>query len=294
MAGHAVGGAELMRVYEAAAAEKAEGMRLRQFIAQAMPLLPAHVTRDAFDRRDVKLDGKRAGRDDAVYAGALVRLYTNYEVTIPVVYEDENILLLNKPAGITCDQDEWGGMTVLSLMAERAKGAYRPRLCHRLDHPTRGLLLLCKNDASEQLLLDAFRDRKLEKIYECLVRGEMRPEKDTKTAYLVKDAKNAAVRVVTHETPGALPIATQYETLDFDGTLSRLRVTLLTGRTHQIRAHMAFLSHPILGDDKYGDRALNRRFKTTELKLCATRLTLFAGGELSYLDGKTFSIPAPF
>ena len=283
-----------MRIYEANGTEKSEGMRLGQYVAQAMPLLPVHVVRDAFDRRDVKIDGRRAGRDEIVHAGCSVRLYTNFEAALPVVFEDENILLVNKPAGVTCDQDEWGGMTVLSLTAERAKGAYQPRLCHRLDNQTCGLLLLCKNDESERLLLDAFRDRKMEKIYECLARGEMRPPAETKTAFLIKDTKKAAVRIVTHETPGALPIATKYETMDFDGTLSRLRVTLLTGRTHQIRAHLAFLSHPILGDDKYGDRALNRRLKTTGLKLCATELTFFAGGALSYLDGRTFRITAPF
>lgn len=156
-------------------------------------------------------------------------------------------------------------------------------------------MLLCKNDASEALLLDAFRERRLEKIYQCLVRGEMRPPAAIKEAYLIKDAARSQVRVITHETPGALPIATQYETLSFDGVLSRLRVTLLTGRTHQIRAHMSFLSHPLLGDDKYGDRALNRRLKAVgSLKLCATELTLHPGGQLSYLDGKSFSIQPPF
>ena len=134
----------------------------------------------------------------------------------------------------------------------------------------------------------------MEKRYECLVRGEMRPPAATREAYLIKDAGNAKVRVITHGTPGALPIATQYETISFDGTISRLRVTLLTGRTHQIRAHMSFLSHPLLGDDKYGDRALNKRLKASSLKLCACELVLHPGGKLSYLDGKMFSIPAPF
>lgn len=283
-----------MRLYEAAVPEKADGVRLEKYAAQAFSLLPPHVLRDAFDRRDVKLNGKRAGREETVHAHDTVKLFTGFCVDIPVVYEDEHILLLNKPAGISCDTDDWGGMTVLSLMKEKAGNAFVPRLCHRLDHPTCGLLLLCKDDESEALLLEAFKTRTLEKKYQCLVRGEMRPREAVKEAYLVKDAAHAQVRIVTHETPGAVPIATQYETMGFDGEISRLRVTLLTGRTHQIRAHMSFLSHPILGDDKYGDRALNKRLKVGALKLCATELTLHTEGMLAYLDGKTFSVEPPF
>lgn len=283
-----------MRIYTAIVAPRAAGMNLGAYAAQAFPLLPAHVLRDAFAARDVKMEGKRADRDAPVIPGAEIRLYTGYEVALPVVYEDDRVLLINKPAGISCDADEWGGMTVLSLMEERAQGAYRPRLCHRLDHQTSGLLLLCRDDESEQCLLNAFRERKLEKIYQCLARGEMRPPSATREAFLIKDAQQARVRIVTHETPGALPIATRYETMDFDGVLSRLRVTLLTGRTHQIRAHLSFLSHPILGDDKYGDRALNRRLKARDLKLCATELTLWPGGILSDLDGMHFSVQPPF
>ena len=283
-----------MRVYEAVALERAKGLRLEKYVSLAMPLLPAHVIRDAFDARDVKMDGARAGKDAPVVPGAKVQVYTSFDADLPAVYEDDRILLINKPAGVTCDPDEWGGMCVLSLAESRAAGAYRPRLCHRLDNPTSGLLLLCKDDESEALLLEMFRERRLTKVYQCLARGEMRPPAAVKEAYLIKDAARARVRIVTHGTPGALPIATQYETLSFDGTVSRLRVTLLTGRTHQIRAHMSFLSHPILGDDKYGDRALNKRLRPKGLCLCATELTLRPGGALSYLEGKTFRIQPPF
>ena len=283
-----------MRVYTAHAPEQAGGMKLEKYVSLALPLLPAHVIREAFDARDVKMDQVRAGRDALVSPGARIQVYTGFDVQLPVVYEDDRILLINKPAGVTCDQDEWGGMSVLSLAEQKAAGAYRPRLCHRLDNPTAGLLLLCKDDESETILLNMFKERRLTKVYQCLVRGEMRPPAAVKEAYLIKDAARSQVRIVTHETPGALPIATRYETLSFDGTLSRLRVTLLTGRTHQIRAHMSFLSHPILGDDKYGDRALNRRMKASGLKLCATELTLYPGGALSDLDGKNFSIDPPF
>jgi len=283
-----------MRVYEATVPQKAEGMRLERYAAQAFSLLPAHALRDAFAARDVKADGVRAGKDFLVKPGQVIQIYTAWEVHLPVVYEDEHILLLNKPAGISCDDDEWGGMTVQRLMEKRAEGGYQPKLCHRLDHQTCGLLLLSKEEESERLLLEAFRERKLEKIYQCLVRGEMRPREDTKTAFLIKDAERGRVRVVSHETPGAVPIATRYETLDYDGVLSRLRVTLLTGRTHQIRAHMSFLAHPILGDDKYGDRGLNKRMKASGLKLCATELTLHTQGPLAYLAGRRFAIQPPF
>lgn len=283
-----------MRVYELTIPVDAENQRLENYLFQALSLLPAHVIRDAFKKRDIKMNGLRVSREALAMPGAKVQVYSDYAVCIPVVYEDEHILLINKPAGISCEDDGRGGMTIQSLMAEKAGGAYVPRLCHRLDHPTSGLLLLAKDNESERCLLEAFKQRKLQKIYHCLVRGEMRPPKAVKEAYLIKDAKQARVRIITHETPGALPIATQYETLSFDGTLSRLKVTLLTGRTHQIRAHMAFLSHPLLGDDKYGDRALNKRMKTGSLKLCATELTLHPGGCLSYLDGRKFIVDPPF
>ncbi|MBR4331524.1 MAG: RluA family pseudouridine synthase [Clostridia bacterium] len=283
-----------MNVYEAIVPSCAEGMQAARYIQQAMPLLPAHTARDAFVHRDVKMDGKRVGRDEIVVPGARIKLFSGFTVEIPVVYEDEAILLLNKPAGINCDEDIWGGMTVLSLMTRRAGGDYQPRLCHRLDNPTSGLLLLCKDDASETLLRDMFEQRKLTKIYQCLVKGEMRPREAVKEAYLVKNSREATVRVVTHETPGALPIATRYETLEFDGKISRLRVQLLTGRTHQIRAHMSFLSHPILGDDKYGDRNFNKAMKAGGLKLCATELTLCPEGKLAYLRDQHFQIQPPF
>lgn len=283
-----------MQVYEAHVPENIPPQRLEAYLCRAFPLLPPHVIRAALQKKDVKQNGIRAGRDAAVLPGARVQLYTAFAAALPPVYEDDRILLVNKPAGISCDEDGRGGMTVLSLAQRAAGGAYQPRLCHRLDNQTSGLLLLAKDDEAEQLLLSAFQERTLEKVYECLVRGQMRPEKATVKAFLVKDAARSTVRVITHETPGAQPIETMYETLSFDGTLSRLRVTLLTGRTHQIRAHMAFLSHPVLGDDKYGDRALNKRMKTTSLHLCAQSLTLHVQGSLSYLDGRNFSITPPF
>ncbi len=284
-----------MDAYVWRAAENEPASRLGAYVQKCLPLLPAHVVRSAFENRDVKMDGQRVRPEDAVRPGAEMQLFTPFAAALPVVYEDERVVLINKPAGL-CVEDENAGMTVLSMMRRRAGEAYIPRLCHRLDTQTCGLMILAKDDESQAALDHAFRERTLKKEYTCLVRGEMRPPEKVCRAYLIKNARVGRVRVISHETPGARPIVTAYRTLSREGELSRLQVDLLTGRTHQIRAHLAYLSHPILGDDVYGDRAFNRRLKSVgRLKLCASSLTLrFQDGPLAGLDGRCFEIQPPF
>lgn len=283
-----------MEVYIWRVREGEKDARLQSYVEKALPLVPVRFIRQAFDKRDVKVDGVRARADDRVTPGAEICVYTPFTADVPVVFEDDHVLIIHKPAGL-CVEDAYCGMSVLSLMEKRAKGVYRPRLCHRLDTQTSGLLVLAKDDDSENVLVKAFKERTLKKEYECLVRGEMRPQSAVCNAYLVKNAAAAKVRIVSHETPGSKPITTGYAVIGKEGELSRLRVDLITGRTHQIRAHMAYLSHPLLGDDLYGDRALNKRMKANALKLCAVRITL-AGldAPLDYLNGKVFEIDAPF
>ena len=121
----------------------------------------------------------------------------------------------------------------------------------------------------------------------------MKPPQAVCKAWLIKDARKARVRITDHPEPDAKPIVTGYETLE-SGSVSRLRVHLMTGRTHQIRAHLAALGHPILGDDLYGDRDFNRREKARSLKLCAVSLKFDTKGRLPQLDGKEFSVIPPF
>lgn len=284
----------MTHVYHATVPRDFAPTRMDTYLASAMPLLPYHVLREAFAKRDVKCGGKRVGPTETARPGETVSVYTPFAIGLPVVYEDENLLVVNKPYGISSEDDGRGGMTVASLMSDLYGGENAPRLAHRLDNPTCGLLLLSKNPESEAILYRAFEERTVDKYYQCLVRGQMRPEKDSCSAYLVKMPDSALVRVVSHKTPGAVPIETAYETLSFDGSLSRLRVKLVTGRTHQIRAHLSALSHPILGDDKYGDRAFNKRYKTTRLHLCACETVLHTDGILSYLDGKRFTVEPDF
>ena len=263
---------------------------LGAYARRAFSLLPESAVRDAFAARDVKMDGQRCGADTPVKPGAEVTLYTASPVRLPVAFENEYILAVDKPAGVSCDADAYGSMTVLDGAMQLAQGAYTPRMCHRLDNPTSGLLVLAKDDKAEAALCDMFARRGGEKTYVCLVRGCPKPTKDTRNAWLIKDAKHARVRVLDREAENARPIATAYETLDA-GAVSLLHVTLLTGRTHQIRAHLAHLGHPVLGDDLYGDRAFNRLYGIGALMLRSVGLRIDTQGKMPELDGINIQIP---
>ena len=282
---------------------EAEGMKTSLFLRRFLPALPESTVRKIFSARDVRLDGVRVSRDTPVRAGQTFSVYlpasADQAGSLRIVYEDEDILLVNKPAGISVEPDEPGNISLSELCrlhAESAAGGplpFPPAPCHRLDNKTSGLCLFAKNGQALTVLLEACKQRTVEKYYTCLVRGIMKPPSAVCSAWLVKDAGRAVVRILDHEVPGARPVVTGYETLE-SGAVSRLRVHLVTGRTHQIRAHLAALGHPVLGDDLYGDRAFNRQQKSRSLKLCATELTLHTDGALPALDGRTFTIEPPF
>ena len=277
----------------------AEGQRIDACLRRFLPELSPQTVRVCFQRRDVKLDGRRVKPDARVAAGQLVQVYCMEERADPVdvVYEDEDVLLVNKRAGVSVEPDDGAGPSLTELahrhLLLRDPAAPPPRPCHRLDNQTCGLLLMAKTPGAEEILVRAFRERTMDKRYICLVRGMPKPPAATCRAYLLKDAQAARVTILDHPVPGAKSIATAYETLE-PGPVSRLRVHLLTGRTHQIRAHLAALGHPLLGDDVYGDRAFNRLQHARRLMLCAASLTLDTGGALPRLDGKTFTVPCPF
>jgi len=283
-----------MKLYELTVLENVLPMRADKYLKKALPELPETAVREAFSRKDVKMNGVRIKADTQVVPNAVIQVYTAYEKkeTLKIVHEDENILLLDKPRGISVHADEGGGVTILEMAQNYLKGE-TVFLCHRLDNKTSGLLLLCKDAESESLLREAFYDRTMGKEYTCLVKGILKPNAAVKEAYLIKNAAESKVRVITKATPEAQKIITGYRVLE-EGAVSRVQVELITGRTHQIRAHMAFLGHPILGDDLYGDRAFNKAQKAKRLMLCASRLTFHVGGKLSYLEGKSFAIEVPF
>lgn len=275
--------------------EEAGGMQAEALIRRLLPDLRESAVRKLFDRRDVKVDGVRVSRNARLSPGQELILFLPEESQVPeldIVYEDADILLVNKRPGLPVEPAE-GALSLAELCRRHTGDGFPPAPCHRLDVRTGGLCLFAKNQKALDCLTEAFKSRTLEKTYECLVRGEMKPPAAVCRAYLVKDAEKARVRITDQTEPGAREIVTGYETLE-SGPVSRLKVRLYTGRTHQIRAHLAALGHPLLGDDVYGDRAFNRRMKARGLKLCAVSLKLDTGGVLPDLDGKEFTIKAPF
>lgn len=281
---------------------EAEGMKVADLLRRILPELPESSFRKIFAARDVKLDGARVSRNAAVHAGQTLTVYLPPDQvraeSLRVVYEDQDVLLVNKPAGISVEPDETGSLSLseicrLHVNALPESDPLFPAACHRLDNKTSGLCLFAKNEAALIILQETFQLRTVDKYYTCLVRGIMKPPAAVCEAWLLKDAEKARVRILDRRLPGARPVTTGYETLQ-SGPVSRLRVHLITGRTHQIRAHLAALGHPVLGDDLYGDRSFNRLQKARSLKLCATELTLHTQGRLPRLDGKTFQIEPPF
>ena len=281
------------------------GMRVSDYLREILPDLSESTIRKLFADRDVKLDGIRVSRDRALESGQVIKVYipdrkdstVSSFPSFSIVYEDDDILLVNKRSGISVEKDAHGGVTLSDLCAEytsrKNPDSSPPAACHRLDNKTCGLCLFAKNPRSLDILQNVFRERTLEKYYICLVRGIMKPCRAECRAWLVKDPLRSKVRITDHPEPDAKPIITGYEMLDA-GPVSRLRIHLITGRTHQIRAHLAALGHPVLGDDLYGDRDFNHREKARSLKLCAVSLKLYTNGRLPQLDGRDFSIDPPF
>ena len=286
--------------------KKEDGMKLLPVLLRHAEGVPPYVLREMLRARDVRIDGRRTDQDEPVFAGQEIRAYFPKQLLREpksleekeLIYLDEFLCVIHKPQSLPCEESRGDyGDTALTrtraLLAGKGEGG-ELILCHRLDVKTGGLLIFARDAETAEMVQEAIRLRTIEKEYECLVKGCPQKKEATLTGYLRKDAAAASVSVTDGPRPGALPIETRYRVIA-EGPISRLRVDLLTGRTHQIRAHLAHIGHPILGDDRYGDRALNRQEKATAQRLWAVRLR-FQGlsGKLSYANGLTLKIPCPF
>lgn len=295
------------------------GQRLDRFIAKAIPLLSSSLAQKYIRIKRIKVNGKRALRDYRLLEGDTLQLYINDEffvtpdrdnsyllVTSPeldIVYEDENILLVDKKPGVLCHCAGDGPQSTLiahikahlyqsGQWREREERSFVPALCNRIDRNTGGLVIAAKNAKALQIINAKIKNREIDKYYLCIAVGIPAPPSGTLTGYLSKD--EARNRVSVQKSPGSGKAAvTEYKTLAVSGELALLECRIITGRTHQIRAQLADAGYPLLGDMKYGSRRASRLYNESAQALCSYRLNFSFTQDadiLNYLSGKEFTV----
>lgn len=296
------------------------GQRLDKFLLKLFKNLPPSLMYKAIRKKDIKINTKRCKPDTKLCVNDVLTVYIkddflkqSYEqydflkapFNIDIIYEDNNILLINKKPGLIVHPDENYHFDSLIARVQHylyKKGEYDPKcensfapaLVNRLDRNTGGIIISAKNVDTLRILNKKMKNRELKKFYLCIAYSTFNKKSDTLTAYLEKnESKN---RVYIHDTPneGTKTIKTKYKVIAERGNFSLLEVELLTGRTHQIRAHLAFLGHPLLGDSKYGKNSINKEkgYKWQALYSYKLKFEFTTPSEgLSYLNGKEFTAP---
>ncbi len=297
------------------------GQRLDKFITKTLDLPPSLLYK-SIRLKKIKVNRKRAENNTVLLEGDTVQCFladeffekktgrSSFESITPhldIVYEDENIMLLNKRPGVSVHEDENGSTNTLITHIQAylyQKGEYDPEseqsfapaLCNRIDRNTGGIVIAAKNAEALRVMNEKIKLREIDKYYLAAVHGIPSPKSATLRAYLLKDDKKNVVRVYDKNPPkNAKEIITKYTVIAKNADSALLEVELLTGRTHQIRAHMAHIGHALIGDGKYGinksDRA--RGYKYQALYSYRLRFNFDKSKEsaLDYLSGKEFKIP---
>lgn len=294
------------------------GQRLDKYLSKRFKTMPKSLMYKYLRTKYIKLNGKKTQPDVFLKEGDVLTFYIKDEFftvkksydfmkagkELIIVYEDENIILLDKKAGVIAHQDSRYDSDTLNLRVLRylyEKGeydpekdrAFTPALCNRIDRNTGGIVIAAKNAEALRVMNQKIRDREIEKYYLCAVKGVPKPSHALMKAYHTKDEASNTVTVYDAPTDSAKEIITEYTVLDPSPALSLCEVLLHTGRTHQIRAHMAHIGHPLLGDEKYGDRRLNSAYGLKRQALYAYKLSFrftTDSGCLEALNGKSFEV----
>jgi len=294
------------------------GQRLDKFLFKFFASIPASMVYKGIRKKRIKVNGKKSEIGYMLCEGDVLELYINdeffeapkgdevFRTLVPklsVVYEDDNILLADKAAGISVHDDDTETVNTLINHIKAylfQKGEYNPdeensfapALCNRIDRNTSGIVIAAKNAVALRIMNEKIKNREIEKFYLCLVQGRLKDKEKTLKSYMVKnESKN---RVYVHDRPvdGGKTAITRYRVLAEGELTSLLEVELMTGRTHQIRAHFASIGHPLAGDGKYGTNEFNKKIGMKHQALYSYKLKFkFSDeNELSYLNGKSFEV----
>lgn len=292
------------------------GQRLDRFLSKNMPLLPGPLLQKYIRIKRIKCNGSRCQRDQRLVVGDVLQVYVNdeffeqprednlfltlFQPHLDILYEDENILLADKRPGLVVHADETEKVNTLInhiqayLYQKREwnpkwENAFAPALCNRIDRNTGGIVIAAKTAAALRVMNQKIRDRELQKLYLCVIHGEICPREGELRGYILKDESKAQVRVFDRPVPGGKTAVTVYRTLDARDGLSLVECDLITGRTHQIRAQFAAAGHPLLGDGKYGRERDGRKFQALYSYKLRFDFTTDAGC-LAHLNGREWTV----
>ena len=296
------------------------GQRLDRWLAKTMPLLPGPLAQKYIRLKRVKVNGRGSKRDVRLSVGDVLQLYINdeffdrptpenaflslYQPRLNILYEDEHIMLVDKRPGLVVHADETEKVNTLinhiqaylyqkREWSPRDEHAFAPALCNRIDRNTGGMVIAAKNAETLRVINEKIRAHELEKSYLCVAAGRPQPAEGKIEGFLSKDEAKKLVTFHRRPVPGGKSAATLYKTLETRGELSLVECRLLTGRTHQIRVSMAEIGCPLLGDGKYGNGTVNRKYRETRQALYAYKLGFSFpsdAGILNYLRGREFTV----
>ncbi len=294
------------------------GVRLNRFCEKVCPTMPKSLLNKAFRNKRIKVNGKKQAPDYRIQDGDLLELYINDEFFIiknentihtnlkkekfNIFYEDDNIILIFKPFGILSHSDNKKEYDIVSFLKDyliekkefspEKENSFTPSICNRLDQGTEGLIIGAKNYTALRDMNQIIKENLVKKSYLALCNGKLNDGEYK--AFLKRDKENKKVFISKNEVTDSKEIITIFKTLETKSNLSLIKATLVTGRTHQIRAHLSFLNCPILGDRKY-NKSVNKNLKSQLLSAYKLSFDKIPNDNtLSYLSNKTFELDSCF